>query len=199
MLMKTSSQLQFRLPYEYIYSYCLSTLRERAGWALDESYQCDDTNETVAVMKIYINREGKNSGPYSIGEVQGLIRKGEVHEDDMAWMEGMLDWTTVKAIIPDKPSVPLPDIPPPKTDRTSALVAVCAVLFLMIGAGVFVILTDPFGWLGEKKTPVASANSPAEKKSSSNGKGDNTPTAEATPPKYPLLPPKPPAKITLAQ
>jgi len=150
-------------------------------------------------MKIYINREGKNSGPYSTEEVQGLIRKGEVHEDDMAWMEGMLDWTTVKAIIPDKPSVPLPNVPPQKTDRTSALVAVCAVLFLMIGTGAFVILTDPFEWFGEKKIPIASANSPAGKKNSSNGKGVNTPMAEATPPKYPLLPPKPPAKIMLAQ
>ena len=68
-------------------------------------------------MKIYINREGKNSGPYSIGEVQGLIRKGEVHEDDMAWMEGMLDWTTVKALITDKPSVPLPNIDMPRRCR----------------------------------------------------------------------------------
>ena len=133
-------------------------------------------------MKIYINREGGNSGPYSTEEVQGLIRKGEVHESDMAWMEGMLGWTTVKAIVPDKPSAPLPNIPSKKPDRTSALIAVCAVLFLMIGAGVFVILTDPFEWLEEKKIPIASANSPAEKNSSSNGKGDNTPTAEATPP-----------------
>ena len=90
-------------------------------------------------MKIYLNREGKNSGPYSTEEIQGLIRTGEIHENDLAWREGMPDWTTVKAIVPDKPSVPLPNIPPKKTDRTAALIALCAGLFRMIGAGVFVI------------------------------------------------------------
>lgn len=52
-------------------------------------------------MEIYITKGIKQIGPHSEHEVRNLIDRGEVHEADLAWHEGLSDWVAVAEILQD--------------------------------------------------------------------------------------------------
>jgi TM2 domain-containing membrane protein YozV len=52
-------------------------------------------------VEIYITKGIKQIGPHSMDKVRDLIERGEVHETDLAWHEGLSDWVTVSDILQD--------------------------------------------------------------------------------------------------
>jgi len=49
-------------------------------------------------MSIYITRNGKQLGPYSVTEAQNLVLSGTLVDTDLAWQEGLANWIPLKQI-----------------------------------------------------------------------------------------------------
>ena len=49
-------------------------------------------------MEIYIGRDGKQRGPFSLGQVKRFLAQGKVKPTDVAWHEGLADWVPVEEI-----------------------------------------------------------------------------------------------------
>ena len=47
-------------------------------------------------MNIYINRDGKQFGPYTLEDVNAYLASGELSGDDMAWYEGAANWIPLR-------------------------------------------------------------------------------------------------------
>ncbi|MFM7067364.1 MAG: RDD family protein [Gammaproteobacteria bacterium] len=58
-------------------------------------------------MLIHVAREGRQSGPYSVEQVQDMVRSGLLAATDLGWHAGMSEWAPLHAI----PELGLP--PPP--------------------------------------------------------------------------------------
>ena len=52
------------------------------------------------MKSIMIHREGKDYGPYSLEEVQGLLAKALLNPDDLAWVDGGTEWVPLRDLIP---------------------------------------------------------------------------------------------------
>ena len=50
-------------------------------------------------MKITISREGQQSGPYTVEEINARLRAGELKLHDWAWPEGASDWVSLGSIV----------------------------------------------------------------------------------------------------
>jgi len=50
-------------------------------------------------MNYYINRNGEQSGPFSLQEIQQQLAEGRIATTDLAWAEGMPQWVTVADIL----------------------------------------------------------------------------------------------------
>lgn len=48
---------------------------------------------------LLIQREGQTFGPYAREDVLGFMQAGELQATDMAWTEGLLDWTPLQAVL----------------------------------------------------------------------------------------------------
>jgi TM2 domain-containing membrane protein YozV len=59
---------------------------------------------------IFIAKSGQRTGPFTIEQVADLIRKGEYSMGDLAWREGMAQWTPIHQIT-DLAAAVLPPIP----------------------------------------------------------------------------------------
>ncbi len=73
-------------------------------------------------MNIYIFKDGRQEGPYSLEEVRRLRADGKLMNSDYAWQDGLADWVPLASIpgivapitppappgVPPVPSVPLP-------------------------------------------------------------------------------------------
>ncbi len=57
-------------------------------------------------MNIHIHRNGQNFGPYALEEVNGYLAEGSMSPRDMAFHEGLADWTPLAKIdgiiVPDE-------------------------------------------------------------------------------------------------
>ena len=69
-------------------------------------------------MKCYITKKGKNLGPFDLEEINKKLSQKEFLPSDMAWIEGMENWTALndevfisKGILIEKQSGPPPPLP----------------------------------------------------------------------------------------
>lgn len=58
-----------------------------------------ENTSLLPTMEIYITKGIKQIGPHPKNEVRDLIGRGEIHETDLAWHEGLSDWVTVAEIL----------------------------------------------------------------------------------------------------
>jgi hypothetical protein len=49
-------------------------------------------------MQVYIHRDGQQSGPYGLDELKAQLGSGALHPDDLAWYEGVADWTPLSSV-----------------------------------------------------------------------------------------------------
>jgi hypothetical protein len=49
-------------------------------------------------MKLLINKDGQQLGPYSLDEAQKLVGSGTLKSTDLAWHEGRTDWTPLEQV-----------------------------------------------------------------------------------------------------
>ena len=49
-------------------------------------------------MKLYITKNGQRLGPYSVPEVQDLLRAGTIAPNDYAWYEGLSGWIPLSQV-----------------------------------------------------------------------------------------------------
>ena len=107
-------------------------------------------------MQIHVAKDGRQSGPYSVEQVQDMVRTGLLSGTDLGWHAGMAEWLPLH-------SIPELGLPPPTTgattpgaggppgDRFKRLVAVL-IDGLLIGAatglafGVGFLSGAPFHW-----------------------------------------------------
>ena len=76
-------------------------------------------------MNIFINRNGKNYGPYSLDSVKEYLGTGSLLDTDFAWYEGCTEWCYLSDAYSRLSGVPIsiPRIPPP----TPAASADCSI------------------------------------------------------------------------
>jgi Zn-dependent protease len=103
-------------------------------------------------MALFISKNGKQLGPYSVAEAQTLLRSGKLVDTDWAWQEGMVNWiplkqlpgfaavTSAKPPVPPVPVVPVEVLPPTTKAKSPSragiggmAVAAGAVLLKFIG------------------------------------------------------------------
>ena len=71
-------------------------------------------------MNIYIRKEGRRDGPFSPKQAGEFIRQGRYSLSDLAWHEGMHEWSPIHAL-PDVVTFVLPPIPVKKQVLSPAL------------------------------------------------------------------------------
>jgi len=67
-------------------------------------------------MDLYITRNGKQLGPYSLDEANKNLRGGVIDSSDLAWHAGLSEWvplSTVPGIMASPPPPPRRAQPPP--------------------------------------------------------------------------------------
>ena len=52
-------------------------------------------------MTFLIHRDGQQLGPFSIETVEEMIRTGTIATTDLAWCDGLTEWTPVSELLPD--------------------------------------------------------------------------------------------------
>jgi GYF domain 2 len=50
-------------------------------------------------MQIFIGRNGQQSGPYSEADVSRMVEAKQIDPNDLAWHEGLSNWTKVSAVL----------------------------------------------------------------------------------------------------
>jgi TM2 domain-containing membrane protein YozV len=70
---------------------------------------------TSSAARITVRQNDKSYGPYSLQEVNSMLTSGRLNRDDLAWVEGSPDWTSLRAV----PGVLAVPPPPPRTSRNS--------------------------------------------------------------------------------
>ena len=50
-------------------------------------------------MEIYIGRNGKQRGPFSLGQVKRFLAQGKVRPTDLAWYQGLEDWVPAGEVV----------------------------------------------------------------------------------------------------
>ena len=53
---------------------------------------------TDASIRILVRHDEENCGPYSVSDVNLLLRAGQLDSDDLAWVEGTPDWVVLSSI-----------------------------------------------------------------------------------------------------
>jgi len=51
--------------------------------------------ETQEVPTIYIAHDGQQSGPFTVSQVQAMVRLGSIEQAALYWTEGMADWQSI--------------------------------------------------------------------------------------------------------
>lgn len=107
-------------------------------------------------MLIHVAKDGRQSGPYSVEQVQDMVRSGLLSATDLGWHSGMAEWSPLHAIpelaLPP-PTVPASAVLPggPDADRFKRLIA-AIIDGLLIGAatamafGMGFLSGAPFHW-----------------------------------------------------
>jgi hypothetical protein len=74
----------------------------------------------VKPVVYFLVLEGKQAGPFTLGEVQNLRRDGKLKADTLAWTEGRLEWSRADSFQDfDFPSQPIEIEKVPKTETKS--------------------------------------------------------------------------------
>lgn len=63
-------------------------------------------------MKIYIEKDGQRTGPFTREELRDQTYRGEVSRNTPAWVEGEADWIPLELVLnrPEQPPAPIPTI-----------------------------------------------------------------------------------------
>jgi hypothetical protein len=93
-------------------------------------------------MAIHITKNGQQLGPYSMAEVQNLLRSGTVAVTDLAWQEGLPNWIPLYQIpgfvfVP--PAPPTPPVATTTHEQTHRLPAQNKSILQKIGTGIVAI------------------------------------------------------------
>ena len=51
-------------------------------------------------LQIFINRDGQQYGPYDEQQALQMLQAGELVPGDLAWHEGLAEWTTLDSVVP---------------------------------------------------------------------------------------------------
>ena len=49
-------------------------------------------------MQIHVAKSGQQSGPYTLEQVQNMVRSGLLSAADLGWHEGMAEWAPLHTI-----------------------------------------------------------------------------------------------------
>ncbi len=77
----------------------------------------------------YISRQGRQTGPYSMDQMQGYARSGELKTGDYVWTEGMEEWQkagVIGALFPAQDFAAPPSLGPPLSSWDSSPAPVAA-------------------------------------------------------------------------
>jgi hypothetical protein len=97
-------------------------------------------------MKIFISKQGRQLGPYTHEQLQGMLRNGTIEPNDWAWYEGAADWKPLHTI-PGYVAVPVvrEDIYDYYTPRRPVLVwIICVYYVISTVTGLFFLASMPF-------------------------------------------------------
>lgn len=61
-------------------------------------------------MQIYLAKSGRQTGPFSIEEVEGFLEARTIELEDSAWHEGLAEWKTLQVVMD---ALPPKSTPPP--------------------------------------------------------------------------------------
>jgi membrane protein YdbS with pleckstrin-like domain len=78
-------------------------------------------------MRLWVNQEGTQLGPYSLEEARALVLSGKLSALDWAWVDGDTQWIPLKDVAgfstlpsPPAPPTPLPPSPAPSVPSSAA-------------------------------------------------------------------------------
>ena len=95
-------------------------------------------------MQFYVFKNDEQVGPFALMDLRGRLKSGEFAYEDLAWREGMTDWTPLKEILggalPDatphavSESAPARSVPNkiPSVARLATAVVVFALVFVVL-------------------------------------------------------------------
>jgi hypothetical protein len=89
-------------------------------------------------------------GPFALMDLRERLKKGDFTYEDLAWHEGMADWTPLKEILggalPDATphsvsgSTPAPEpVPAPATPRLVTAIVIFVIAFAVVGAAAWAV------------------------------------------------------------
>ena len=114
-------------------------------------------------MKIAIDRNGQQFGPYTVEEVNAYLLSGNIVGSDMACPQGGSQWVPVSSI--EGVVLPPPPPPPREVERNALVLVVMGVVwFLIFWFGVMILLGLVVGVMHAGDSPErvkAAANSVA--------------------------------------
>lgn len=90
-------------------------------------------------MQFYVFKNDEQVGPFALMDLRERLKSGEFAYEDLAWREGMADWTQIKEILGGA----LPDATPhavsESTPRATAMATVPTTLRLATSIVIFVV------------------------------------------------------------
>jgi len=92
-------------------------------------------------MDLFVHKNGQQSGPFSLTQIQAGLAAGSFNSADLAWHEGLAGWVPLAQIAGVKTSGASPaflETPPPYRPKRPILATVISILYFVI---------SPFGLL----------------------------------------------------
>lgn len=155
------------------------------------------TPQTSSMTDVFVHKDGKESGPYTLAELKARLQTGAFRSTDLAWYEGIPEWKPIAELLPQLGETSGSSSPPPAKRSPVLLFAAFAVLLLM-GAYAFVTETGPrkasvrTQEVAEDDTSDDMAEQPKEaveeEKPASTHKSPQTPVVATKAPQLPLHP-----------
>ena len=65
-------------------------------------------------MQLLVHHNGEQLGPFTPEEARGLVQRGHVALEDLAWHEGLPTWVPLKTLLNQAPAISVPAIVPPQ-------------------------------------------------------------------------------------
>ena len=87
-------------------------------------------------MNIHITRDGQEYGPYGLEETRNLLQAGQLLASDLAWHDGLEEWTTLGELLAvsgdTPPPVPADGVAEPLKAKTSKSALVLRIVLVVI-------------------------------------------------------------------
>jgi len=98
-------------------------------------------------VQFYVHKNNVQAGPFTLMDLRERLKRGEFSYDDLAWRDGLADWTPLREILggalPDAtPHAVAPDTmsaPAAAKVPTGARIATALVIFVVTGVVFFVL------------------------------------------------------------